>query len=182
MNTHNPILEVLTTLIKPNKNKYFITNPLAYNITHHHATYTVSLPTNYLQNKIYKHQKIRIWNWRFEFKGLNQFKDHHSSQNQLLPFLKTDTHCIIISNDSICHVLTHMHMILQHTASTLHKNSVHTKFVVLPPCFWNTWSSLQRSQKFSRGYDSWITISQHCTKKWSELFCSRHPQKVGKWH
>lgn len=142
-------------------------------MTLHYATWTVSITTNYLQNKIYKHQKIRIWNWRFEFKCLNQFKDHHSSQNQLLTFLKTDAHCIIILNDAIYHVFTHMHMILQYTASTIQKNSVHTKSVVLPTCFWNMWSSLGRSQKISRGNESWITISWQCTKNWYELLCSR---------
>jgi len=30
MNTQTPISEVLATLIKPNKNKYFIAYPLAY--------------------------------------------------------------------------------------------------------------------------------------------------------
>jgi len=30
MNTHTPISQVLATLIKPNKNKYFFADPLAY--------------------------------------------------------------------------------------------------------------------------------------------------------
>jgi hypothetical protein len=51
--------------------------------------------TNYLKNEIYKHQKIRIWNWYFEFKCLDQFIDHHSTQYQLFTFLKTNRKCII---------------------------------------------------------------------------------------